>query len=324
MALGTAGLRRATSGNRRAIVFLSITFLCSISAFRSYVSGGRHSLQRLDAVDVSSQQSSPPPFDAFDAALRASLRDARLRKRLEDYNLFHTETNGASEPAGTWYQNNVEPLFACAGEERLGKQGDGGKWVCNPGELAKKPKCLVYSIGSNNKFDFESALLDKVSKNCEIHVFDHTVSTLRLVSKQRKPWRVHFHQIGLAAMTSSDEGGAFKSLSDMVRDLGHVGRTIDILKIDCEGCEWTTFASWFDAPVTISQILVEVHQGTIVSKDGSSDDDEARKFPPAKRFFQRLHDENFAIFHKEANIQWTAFENLCLEFSLVRLPRVYE
>ena len=110
----------------------------------------------------------------------------------------------------------------------------------------------------------------------------------------------------------------------MVRDLGHVGRTIDILKVDCEGCEWTTFASWFDAPVTISQILVEVHSvGTVVSKDGSSDDDRT-KFPPAKHFFQRLHDENFAIFHKEANIQWTAFENLCLEFSLVRLPRVYE
>ena len=109
----------------------------------------------------------------------------------------------------------------------------------------------------------------------------------------------------------------------MVRDLGHVGRTIDIFKIACEGCEWTTFASWFDAPVKISQILVDVHAlGTVVSKDGSSDDDEAVKFPPARRFFQRLHDENFAIFHKEANIQWTAFENLCLEFSLVRLPRV--
>ena len=88
----------------------------------------------------------------------------------------------------------------------------------------------MYSIGSNNKFDFESALLDNVSKNCEIHVFDHTVSTLRLVSKQRnKPWKVHFHQIGLAATTS--DGGDFKSLTDMVRDLGHVGRTIDIFKI---------------------------------------------------------------------------------------------
>ena len=138
---------------------------------------------------------------------------------------------------------------------------------------------------------------------------------------------MHFHQIGLAATTSRDGGVGFKSLSDIVRDLGHVGRTIDIFKIDCEGCEWMTFASWFDAPVKISQILVEVHQGTVVSEGRYSEDDDdeaAAKFPPAKRFFQRLHDENFAIFHKEANIQWTAFENLCLEFSLVRLPDVSE
>ena len=103
MAHGTTGSRRATSGIRRAIVVFTVVFLCCISsALRSYVSGGRHSFQRLDDVDVSSRRSSPPPFDAFDASLRASLRDARLRKRLEDYNLFHTETNGASEPAGTW------------------------------------------------------------------------------------------------------------------------------------------------------------------------------------------------------------------------------
>ena len=135
---------------------------------------------------------------------------------------------------------------------------------------------------------------------------------------------MHFLQIGLAAMTSRDGGGDFKSLGDIVLDLGHVGHTIDILKSECEGCEWTTFASWFDAPVEISKILVEVNSvGTVGSNDWSSaEDDDAGKFPPAKHFFQRLHDENFAFFHKEANIQWTAFENLCLEFSLVRLPDV--
>ena len=107
-----------------------------------------------------------------------------------------------------------------------------------------------------------------------------------------------------------------------MRDLGHVGRTIDILKIDCEGCEWTTFASWFDTPVKISQILVEVDQDTVVSKGRNSDDDDDEA--PSKHFLQRLHDENFAICHTEANIQRTTFENLSLEFSLVRLPRSSE
>ena len=115
----------------------------------------------------------------------------------------------------------------------------------------------MYLIGSNNKFAFESALLEGVSKNCKFHVFENTASTLRLVSKQRKPWRVHYgsapvrtHQIGLPATTPA--GGDFKSLSGMVRDLGHVDRTIYIINTDCEGCDWTTFASWFGAPVKIS------------------------------------------------------------------------
>jgi hypothetical protein len=36
--------------------------------------------------------------------------------------------------------------------------------------------------------------------------------------------------------------------------LGHVGRTVDIFKIDRESCEWETVDSWFDQGVTLRQI----------------------------------------------------------------------
>jgi hypothetical protein len=54
--------------------------------------------------------------------------------------------------------------------------------------------------------------------------------------------------------------GAFKTMKDTITEVGHSGRVIDIFKIDCEGCEWTTFDGWFDAGATLRQIQVEVHQ----------------------------------------------------------------
>ena len=42
--------------------------------------------------------------------------------------------------------------------------------------------------------------------------------------------------------------------------MGHVGRQIDILKIDCEGCEWTLFRSLFStSAASIQRVMIEVH-----------------------------------------------------------------
>jgi hypothetical protein len=51
----------------------------------------------------------------------------------------------------------------------------------------------------------------------------------------------------------------FQTMEETVRKLGHAGRTIDLFKIDCEGCEWYTYKDWFQAGVDIRQVLVEVH-----------------------------------------------------------------
>ena len=73
---------------------------------------------------------------------------------------------------GHFYQNHYEPDFICQHERRIGTLGDGGKWICDPHRISKQDSCLVYSIGSNNDFSFEEAVLKDIGSHCEIHTFD--------------------------------------------------------------------------------------------------------------------------------------------------------
>lgn len=170
------------------------------------------------------------PTSPPSSSLEATLNDI-MESKLKRYSLFESRLNGGAQSAGAWYQETAEPAYTCVHEERIGPHGDGGKWVCDPEKIRSSSSCLIYSIGSSNDFRFEEAILRDISNNCEIHVFDHTVK-----NATNKPLNVHFHPWGLAVRTH----GALKSLTNIVHQLNHTGRTIDVFKIDCEGCEWDT------------------------------------------------------------------------------------
>ena len=193
-----------------------------------------------------------------------------------------------------WYQVNFEPTFTCQHEMRLGGLGDGPKWVCDPHRIAKDD-CLVYSIGSYNNFDFEESVLRDISKNCEIHTFDPNVG----MSPSNKPAGVHFHPWGLAQKTR----GKMKSLKDIVSALGHEHRQIDIFKIDCEGCEWSTFPAWLEVP-NIRQIQAELH-----------------KSPKGFDLLSAMFKKNFVIFHKEPNTYGCKGD--CIEYAFLKLNKTF-
>ena len=75
------------------------------------------------------------------------------------------------------------------------------------------------------------SILKEIGSHCEIHTFDPGT-----FSSKAKKVGVHYHQIALGM----DQPPKYKSLSAVVKELGHEGRTIDIFKIDCDGCEWIT------------------------------------------------------------------------------------
>lgn len=206
-----------------------------------------------------------------------------------------------------WFQNHYEPEFTCLLERRIGRLGDGGKWVCDPHRItASHDSCLVYSVGSNGDASYEAAILQDVSPNCEIHVFDFGNYAQSVAQQTNHNPNVHYHAWGISDSTE----GVFQTLKDTVEKLGHGGRTIDIFKIDCEGCELDTVASWFDANVTLQQIVVELHPSMSLLWRPTM------KLPETVHFFTTLHKHGYVITHKEPNIQYQG-AGLCVEYNFL-------
>ena len=184
--------------------------------------------------------------------------------------------------------------------------GDGGKWICDPHRITAQDECLVYSIGSNNDFSFEKSVLDNIGHHCEIHTFDFgdfgagaAELGYRLHKGENKS-AVNYHQIGFGA----DQPPTYKSLKTLVNELGHNKRTVDIFKIDCEGCEWPTAKHWFDADITLRQIQIELHSSNPNT---------------TPEFFDAMYENNYVITHKESNIEFTGPATVCIEYAFLKL-----
>lgn len=192
-----------------------------------------------------------------------------------------------------FWQDHYEPSFACEFEERIGPVGDGGKWVCNPRHLLSRGSdCIVYSIGSNGDYGFEEFVHEEISPDCKIFTVDQN-DWNHYTSHPPPPYVTYVtHRIGPLPDTP---------VHQIVEKLGHTNKTIDLFKIDCEGCEWETFEHWFERGVNIRQVLVELHN----TGDGRAHD-----------FFDFLSRLGYVIFHKEANI---LAGGSCIEFGLIKL-----
>lgn len=207
-----------------------------------------------------------------------------------------------------------EPTYTCHTETRRGKPiGDGGKYVCGEpqyfrGKEEAERRCLVYSVGSNGDKSFE----EDVGKNfgCEVHTFDPTGDS-RAYENALYGVGATFHAIGVSASSSqvvnavTGQNVRMMPLKELMDSMGHSKRHLDVLKIDCEGCEHAAFQVLWpqlsQGDVSIGQIQVEIH-GTNYTQLAS--------------FFQGADDAGFMIFHKEPNSAWCDGYR-CMEYSLI-------
>lgn len=237
--------------------------------------------------------------------------------------------------ASEWYQKNWDPDFSCRHDTKVGI-GDGAKWVCDPHRLARQAQkrmeqyaqegrltnqlegkeirngCLVYSVGSNGDFRFEEGIHNLIPGACEIHTFDFT----NYAGRVPRGKNIYFHHWGIKPSYTETKSTSdtrfqqvipankpFKTFQETIKELGHEGRPIDVFKIDCEGCEWSTYKDWIGADMR--QILVEVHLVPAIAQD----------------FFSDLQKAGYVTYHKEPNIQWGGGE--CVEYAMLKLSTEY-
>ena len=208
-----------------------------------------------------------------------------------------------TDPA-KFYQHNYPAEFTCPHEERIGgTKGSGGKWLCNPRNIAiasadrvqnRGNACLVYTSSANlNEFQFERELLDTIGP-CEIHVFhpndiDQTASI--------PPTGVQYHPWGFKPSSNADiHDPQLKTIQETVKELGHEGYTIDLLSLDCQGCEFDIYRDLLMdheiyAPVFM-QLLIQVH-GAPAGASG---------------FFRALQENGYVTFHKSPSAEGTGKE----------------
>lgn len=159
---------------------------------------------------------------------------------------------------GTYLWDWFTPYWPCADRERVGRHGDGGKWVCGMRTLQSLDGCVVYSYGVRDDVSFETELLERTS--CTLFAFDPSVASLpaggRIAALRG---RFHFQQLGLANVSA----GMYETLSATMHRLGH--KRLTLLKVDVEHAEKSALPTLFAAlrsagrSVPFSQLLLEVH-----------------------------------------------------------------
>jgi hypothetical protein len=242
-----------------------------------------HSNSRLQtAVSMSLPQPEAFSFVDYSPEHWKLKKSIYKRQSLKQHSGKHS--NGRS-----YFQYNWEPEFTCDFEERIGAMGDGGKWVCNAYKIAKAENCSVLSIGSLNDYGFETAM-HNLNSRCKIHTFDHTVTPTGT------PPYVNFHRYGLG----SESSGNILTMKDVIDMAGFQGKVIDVLKIDCEGCEFNVYKE-FSSSGFIRQILMEIHFQNRESTDA---------------LLQAMHDHGYIIFHKEPNTYGCSGD--CIEYAFLK------
>uniref|UniRef100_A0A7E4ZZI0 Methyltranfer_dom domain-containing protein n=1 Tax=Panagrellus redivivus TaxID=6233 RepID=A0A7E4ZZI0_PANRE len=150
----------------------------------------------------------------------------------------------------TEFHNTLAEEVLCPNLFRVGRIGDGGKWMCGPQFIADwKKKCVIYSFGINRDTSFETEIHGITQGKCDIiavdkNRYDAPAKTLNSIGAQ-------YIETKIATNTTSTT----TTVSDLMKRFGH--KHIDVLKMDIEWGEYEVADDIFD--LQICQMMVELH-----------------------------------------------------------------
>jgi len=160
----------------------------------------------------------------------------------------------------------VPASWSCPYEmERIGRMGDGGKWVCGMSLYEQLPvtrPCVVYSFGVQFESSYEDETIART--HCEVWAYDFSVTDFGKQLNEEHKLRAHFTQAGIAGTTNTSYNPPFYNIQDLMKKNGH--DYIDILKMDIEYAEFEALTSLDKAfpqlkglDLPIGQLMVELH-----------------------------------------------------------------
>ena len=195
--------------------------------------------------------------------------------------------------ARAFYQRSWHPEHGCPNMRRVGNTGDGGKVLCDPALLQNRADCLVVSVGSHSDFSFE-ADVHALAPHCHIDTYDGTLKKAQRL-KVPAPSFVNFFSLSMDAQSYQR----------------YLGRRVDVLKVDCEGCEFTSLVPWV-AHVCTESILLELHSchkhplSRVAAVDGGryAQGSDAPVIAQTSALLKALNGTH-AIYSKEPNLEWS-------------------
>uniref|UniRef100_A0A7E4USE7 Methyltranfer_dom domain-containing protein n=1 Tax=Panagrellus redivivus TaxID=6233 RepID=A0A7E4USE7_PANRE len=148
------------------------------------------------------------------------------------------------------FHNILAEEILCPNLFRVGRVGDGGKWICGPQFITDwDHKCVLYSFGINRDPSFETEIHNVTEGKCDIVAVD--MNKYPYPTEQLASINAQYIETAISSKTTNKS----ITVTDLMKKMNH--DHIDVLKMDIEGYEYDVADEVFG--LGICQMMVELH-----------------------------------------------------------------